>query len=490
MSRIMRIDENHASANLNEGLKKVVAARRPVLGELGNKVVRHGSQDLLMKGAEKGASLKNANATLKNIKPRVDTRWRKAENVAVAAVQKKPITRSDSLKTVSDVKTASIAGAKNQPTAPEAVKVNVQLNKGNEVKHVGLKREESQLSLRTLAKQNRKGQQKISCSSASSSEEIDIIPSTKKTERLDTHSQKLLESIENIDINDAWNPMLVSEYVNDIYRYLNRLEGSPGYVLSENFLDGHKEITLKMRTILIDWINEVHHQFKLDIDTYHMTVSLIDRYLQKVKTVPKKKLQLVGVTAMFIASKYEELFPPEIHDFVFITDDTYQKQQILEMEKEIVKQLDFNLGKPLPTHFLRRFSKAAKASDVNHVLAKYLIELASVDYTTAHYKPSEIAAAALYISLYLFPVSSRGTNGSGGKIWTRTLEHYTHYSVHDLVPIVRRLANVIKSVPKMMEKKLKSPWLKYSSSKLQCISTHSKLKGTEIDTLSDGKLVL
>uniref|UniRef100_A0A182QB00 Uncharacterized protein n=1 Tax=Anopheles farauti TaxID=69004 RepID=A0A182QB00_9DIPT len=190
-----------------------------------------------------------------------------------------------------------------------------------------------------------------------------------------------------------------------------------------------------MRTILIDWINEVHHQFKLEIDTYHMTVSLIDRYLQKVKSVPKKKLQLVGVTAMFVASKYEELFPPEIHDFVFITDDTYQKYQILEMEKEMVKVLDFQLGKPLPTHFLRRFSKAAKASDVNHVLAKYLIELASVDYSTAHYKPSE------------------------------------------------RLANVIKAVPKMMEKKLKSPWLKYSSSKLQCISTHPKLRGEEIERM-------
>jgi len=110
-----------------------------------------------------------------------------------------------------------------------------------------------------------------------------------------------------------------------------------------------------------------------------------------MKTVPKKKLQLVGVTAMFIASKYEELFPPEIQDFVYITDDTYQKYQILEMEKEMVRTLDFNLGKPLPTHFLRRFSKAAKASDVNHVLAKYLIELASVDYSTAHYKPSEVS---------------------------------------------------------------------------------------------------
>lgn len=483
MSRIMRIDENHAAANVNEGMKKVGAARRPALGELGNRVIRHASQELLGKGTEKGATLKGVNPTLKNIKPRVDTRWRKGENVAVAAVAKKPITRSDSIKSVAEVQAVVNAGAKHPPTAQEVVKVQVQLNKGNEVRHVGLKREESQLSLRTLAKQNRKAQHKTSSSSTSSSDENEAISLTKKTERLDTHSQKLLESIENIDINDAWNPMLVSEYVNDIYSYLNRLESAPGYVLRENFLDGHKEITHKMRTILIDWINEVHSQFKLDIDTYHMTVSLIDRYLQKVKTVPKKKLQLVGVTAMFVASKYEELFPPEIHDFVFITDDTYQKHQILEMEMEIVKTLEFNLGKPLPTHFLRRFSKAAKASDINHVLAKYIIELASVEYSTAHYKPSEIAAAALYISLYLFPPTSRGGSASSGKIWTKTLEHYTHFSVQDLAPIVQRLANVIKSVPKMMEKKVKAAWLKYSVTKNQFISTHTKLKGEEIDML-------
>ncbi|XP_035911279.1 G2/mitotic-specific cyclin-B-like [Anopheles stephensi] len=479
MSRIIRIDENHVAGNLHEGgVKKMVAAtRRPVLGELGNKVLRNASQDLVGKGAEKGAVLKNANPTLKNIKPRVDTRWRKADGSAAVAIPKKPVTRSESIKSTADPK----AGGNAEP-----VKVHVQLNKGNEVKHVTLKREDSQLSLRTLAKQNRKVQPKSapSSSSASSSDEGETISTTtKKPERLDTHSQKLLESIENIDVNDGWNPMLVSEYVNDIYNYLNQLESRPGYALRENFLEGHKEISHKMRTILIDWINEVHHQFKLDIDTYHMTVSLIDRYLQKVKTVPKKKLQLVGVTAMFIASKYEELFPPEIHDFVFITDDTYQKHQILEMEKEMVRALDFNLGKPLPTHFLRRFSKAAKASDVNHVLAKYLIELASVDYSTAHYKPSEIAAAALYISLYLFPLSGEDGNSSSGLIWTKTLEHYTHYSVRGLSPIVQRLANVIKSVPKMMEKKLKSPWLKYSSSKFQCISTHPKLKGEEIKAL-------
>ncbi|XP_058054716.1 G2/mitotic-specific cyclin-B2 [Anopheles bellator] len=498
MSRIIRIDENHGAGNVSEGIKKVAAAtRRPVLGELGNKVIRNASHEI--KVAEKETTtLKVTNLGLKNVKARVDTRWRKEEISAVAGstIPKKHPTKSDSLKAAKGNEALKVS-EENQ--SQRAVKVHVQLNNGNELKRVGPKREESQLSLRQLTKINQKtttADKKCSGNGAASSlNEIEASlktkhASTQHLDRLDTHSQQLLETIENIDENDAWNPMLVSEYASDIYRYLNKLESSSCYMLQENFLEGQAEITHKMRIILIDWINEVHNQFKLDIDTYHMTVSLIDRYLQKVKNIPKKKLQLVGVTAMFIASKYEELFPPEIQDFVFITDDTYQKYQILEMEKEMLKVLEFQMGKPLPTHFLRRFSKAAKASDLNHVLAKYLLELASVDYSTAHYKPSEIAAAALYVSLFLFPLNcSNGTKKDiTTRIWSKTLEHYTQYSVQDLVPIVQRLAKVVKTVPEMAKKKVKAPWLKYSSAKLQGISTHHKLGGLEIDALTEGKL--
>lgn len=54
-------------------------------------------------------------------------------------------------------------------------------------------------------------------------------------------------------------------------------------------------------------------------------------------TTSRSNLQLVGVAALFISSKYEELYPPDISDFVYITDDTYTKQQVIEMEKHILK---------------------------------------------------------------------------------------------------------------------------------------------------------
>lgn len=82
----------------------------------------------------------------------------------------------------------------------------------------------------------------------------------------------------------------------------------------------------------------------------------------QAKSVPKDKLQLVGVSAMFVASKYEEMYAPEIGDFVYITDNSYSKEQVRCMERLILQTLDFRLGKPLPIHFLRRYSKAADVS--------------------------------------------------------------------------------------------------------------------------------
>ena len=120
---------------------------------------------------------------------------------------------------------------------------------------------------------------------------------------------------------------------------------------------------------------------------------------ERADKIPRKKLQLVGVTAMFVAAKYEEMYAPEIGDFVYITDNAYSQSQIREMEMDMMQVLRFDLGRPLPLHFLRRNSKAGQVDATIHTLAKYAMELTLVEYNWAHIPPSKIAATALAISL-------------------------------------------------------------------------------------------
>ena len=108
-------------------------------------------------------------------------------------------------------------------------------------------------------------------------------------------------------------------------------------------MSAQSDINASMREILVDWLIEVHLKFKLLPETLYLTVNLIDRYLEK-QNVLRNKLQLVGVTAMLIASKYEEIYPPIVTDFVYITDNAYDKQEILEMEYNILIKLEFSLN--------------------------------------------------------------------------------------------------------------------------------------------------
>lgn len=80
--------------------------------------------------------------------------------------------------------------------------------------------------------------------------------------------------------------------------------------------------------------------------------------------VCKEQLQLVGITAMFIASKYEEVYYPEIGDFVYITDNSYTSEEIRQMERIMLRTVGYNLASPGSLHFLRRYSKIAKVQSV------------------------------------------------------------------------------------------------------------------------------
>ena len=132
------------------------------------------------------------------------------------------------------------------------------------------------------------------------------------------------------------------------------------------------------------------------------TISIVDRFLAvEGLTITRSKLQLVGVAAMFLASKVEEVFAPACSDFVYITDNAYTEDAIKQMEMKILQTLKFSLFEPLSIHFLRRYSKAGDVDVLQHSLAKYALELALVEYELVPVPGSKLAAAALCLSLLL-----------------------------------------------------------------------------------------
>merc|ERR1712168_975238 len=282
--------------------------------------------------------------------------------------------------------------------------------------------------------------------------------------------------VTNIDEEEE-NPQLCHEYAPLLYHYLREIEASQP--IRKDFLK-NCHVNGKMRAVLIDWLVEVHAQFKLLPETLYLTVAILDRYLAvRCADIKRKKLQLVGVSCMWIASKYEEMYAPEINDFVYITDNAYSTLEIRSMELDILRVLDFNLGKPLPLHFLRRNSKAAGVDAKQHNFAKFFMEMTLQEYSFVHVSPSELAAAALCLSCR---VINQDTEEGVEKLqWEEKMVHYSGYEESALEPL---MASIASFVVKSETSKLNFVKQKYQSSKFMRISASPLLKAEHFTTIA------
>ncbi|KAF9682094.1 hypothetical protein SADUNF_Sadunf05G0072600 [Salix dunnii] len=238
------------------------------------------------------------------------------------------------------------------------------------------------------------------------------------------------ESILNIDDSDAKNPLAVVDYVEDLYDYYRKMEvlamkdseAENCSCVSPNYMVQQADINEKMRAILIDWLIEVHDKFDLMKETLFLTVNLIDRFLSQ-QTVIRKKLQLVGLVAMLLACKYEEVSVPVVGDLILISDKAYARKEVLEMENLMLNKLQFNMSVPTPYVFMQRFLKAAQSDKKLELLSFFLIELSLVEYEMLKFPPSLLAASAIYTAQRTI---------YGFKEWSRTCEWHSNYSEEQL----------------------------------------------------------
>lgn len=253
-----------------------------------------------------------------------------------------------------------------------------------------------------------------------------------------------------VNVNEA------PEYAAEIHSYLREMEvktrPKAGYMKKQ------PDITNSMRAILVDWLVEVGEEYKLQNETLYLAVNYIDRFLSSM-SVLRGKLQLVGTAAMLLASKFEEIYPPEVAEFVYITDDTYTKKQVLRMEHLVLKVLSFDLASPTINQFLTQYFLQHTVTKQVESLAMYLGELSLVDSDPfLKYLPSQTAAAAYILA---------NTTVTGAS-WPKSLNEMTGYSLEDLMPCIEDLHRTYLNAPQHAQQSVRE---KYKSSKYHEVSS-------------------
>merc|ERR1711970_1512698 len=290
--------------------------------------------------------------------------------------------------------------------------------------------------------------------------------------------RRIPDGVIDIDAEDASNPQLCTEYAQDIYVYLGQLE-KRGAVRSD-FLSGCPTSD-KMRSVLVDWLVEVQIQFKLLQETLFLTVNTIDRFLAlEGKTLRRSKLQLVGVAAMFLVSKIEEVYAPAVSDFVYITDNAYDEAEIRRMELRIIRALNFDLCQPIALNFLRRYSKAGDVDVLQHSLAKYTLEVCLLDYNLVSTPGSLLAAASLCLSLLVLDPSMTVET-----VWNKTLAFYSGYTPEQVLEVVPKLATNMSKMHRST--KLQAVRNKYKSGKFMKVADLGELKSERLSELASMK---
>lgn len=279
---------------------------------------------------------------------------------------------------------------------------------------------------------------------------------------------------QDLDEEDIDDPLMVSEYVNDIFPYLSELEHKT--LPDSQYLFKQKHLKPKMRSILVDWLVEMHSRFRLLPETLFLAINIMDRFMS-LEIVQIDKLQLLATGSLFIAAKYEEVFSPSVKNYAYFTDGSYTEDEILQAEKYILTILNFDLNYPNPMNFLRRISKADDYDVQSRTLGKYLLEITIIDYKFIGMLPSLCSASAMYIARLILGKSP---------VWNGNLIHYSGgYRVSDMKDCIELLVQYLIAPVEHDEFFKKYATRKFMKASILCRSWAKKIVSENKDIFAD-----
>uniref|UniRef100_A0A915HL36 Cyclin N-terminal domain-containing protein n=1 Tax=Romanomermis culicivorax TaxID=13658 RepID=A0A915HL36_ROMCU len=247
------------------------------------------------------------------------------------------------------------------------------------------------------------------------------------------------------------------DFRQDVYEYAREQEEKPHLKPQKHYFSKQPHIDTTMRVVLVDWMIDVIAEYHMELETLHLAVNYVDRYLSKV-IVNKDQLQLVGTTALMIAGKFEEIYPPELEQFAFVTDNTYTMQQsscllddklmlpgvchrskhsklVVKMERAMLATLNFDFCVPTINFFLEHFIAICRSNQRCTSLAKFLSELILLDSSFLQYSSSVIAASIICVA-----------NLTTESVpWPVDLEHSSHYTIKDIYRCMQMVLKAFKA---------------------------------------------
>ncbi|KAE8229450.1 hypothetical protein CF326_g5581 [Tilletia indica] len=225
-----------------------------------------------------------------------------------------------------------------------------------------------------------------------------------------------------LDPDEERDTTMAAEYAEEVFAYMSQCEKTT--MANPHYMDFQNEMDWSLRMTLVDWLMQIHVRFHMLPETLWIAINLADRFLS-VRVVSLPKLQLVGVTAMFIASKYEEIMAPTLDEMIsLMTASSYTRDEILKGERIVLSTLDFNVSKYCsPYSWVRRISKADEYDVQTRTLCKFLIECTLLDHRFLRVKPSTIAAIGMFLAKKML----------GGE-WNDAFVYYSGFTAEQLLP--------------------------------------------------------
>ena len=214
-------------------------------------------------------------------------------------------------------------------------------------------------------------------------------------------SKELIFKIDNS--NKKSRELLNYELLEEIYNNLIFDEKNQKLNIKKEYMNKQKDINQQMRAILIDWIIEVHNCFHLKQKTLYRCIYIIDLYLSN-KIILRIRLQLLGAASLLIACKANEIYCPSLQQFIDITNGAYEKRDLLKMEKDILKTLNFEILSPTAEEFYNIICKVYNFNEVQKNLGNYFLDSSLIDYDLLKYKPSIIGLACAYIVMKFYGI--------------------------------------------------------------------------------------